>query len=106
MCNSDRIPKYQFADEHWNTIKVAVLEGDSIIKDLVAMSFYDSKPVYFLSSIIPYVKWNKILKIVYSKKYDKKVTLQFLRQNFVDDYSNDMNSVDRADQLRTSYNVG
>ena len=43
----------QIADEHRNTVKVAVLEGDSIIKDLVDISFYDSKPVYFLSSVIP-----------------------------------------------------
>ena len=43
---------------------------------------------------------------IYSKKVGKKVALSFLRPNFVDDYNNDINSVDRADQLRTSYNVG
>ena len=30
-----------------NTLKVAVLEGDGQLRDLVAISNYDSKPVYF-----------------------------------------------------------
>ena len=46
----------QIVDEYQNTVKAAVLEGDSIIKDLVAISLYDSQPVYFLSSVILYVK--------------------------------------------------
>ena len=28
------------ADEQRNTVKVAILEGDSIIEDLIAISFY------------------------------------------------------------------
>ena len=99
-------PNSQIADEHQNAVKAAVLEGDSIIKDLVAISLYDSQPVYFLSSVILYVKWTQFWKKVYGKKLDRKETLPFLRPNFVDDYNNDMNPVDRADQLRTSYNVG
>ena len=88
------------------TVKVAILEGDSIIEDLIAISFYDSKPVYFLSSTISEIKWNTVSKRIFSKNLDKKVLLPFLRPNFVDDYNYDMNSVDRADQLRTNYNVG
>ena len=30
-----------------NTVKVAVLRGDENVKDLVSISLYDSKPVYF-----------------------------------------------------------
>ena len=45
-------------------------------------------------------------KNIFSKCLDKKVSLQFLRPNFVDDYNHDMNSVDRADHLRTNYCVG
>jgi len=96
----------KMADEQRNTVKVAVLDGDSAIKDLVAISFYDSKPVYFLSSVIPEVKWSTVNKKVYSKALNKKINLEFLRPNFVDEYNYDMNSVDRADQLRTNYNVG
>ena len=41
---------------------MAVLHGDRIVKDLIAISFYDYKPVYFLSTVIPEVKWTKINK--------------------------------------------
>ena len=68
--------------------------------------FYDSKPVYFLSTVIPEVKWTKINKKIYSKNLNRKVVLPFLRPNFVDEYNQDMNSMDRADQLRTNYSVG
>ena len=96
----------KIADEIRNTVKVAVLNGDKTVKDLVAISFYDSKPVYFLSTVIPEVKWTKINKKIYSKNLNRKVVLPFLRPNFVDEYNQDMNSVDRADQLRTNYSVG
>ena len=35
----------------WGTVKGAVLEGDSEIPDLVARSYYNQKPVHFLSTI-------------------------------------------------------
>ena len=95
----------RIADEIRNTVKVAVLNGDKTVKDLVAISFYDSKPVYFLSTVIPEVKWTKINKKIYSKNLNRKVVLPFLRPNFVDEYNQDMNSVDRGDQLRTNYSV-
>ena len=44
------------ADETRNTVKVAVLEYDSSSTNLLAISYYDSKPVYFLSTVIPEVK--------------------------------------------------
>ena len=59
----------KLADEQRNTVKVAVLKGDSSIKDLVAISFYDSKPVYFLSSVIPEVKWSTVHKKKSTAKY-------------------------------------
>ena len=91
---------------HRNMVKVTVLNGESTIQDLVTISFYDSKPVYFLSTVIPEVKWRKVNEKFYSKNLNRKVTLPFLRQNFVDENNQDMNSVDRADQLRTNYSVG
>ena len=93
-------------DEQRNTIKVAVLEGDPLIKDLVAISYYDTKPVYFLSSVIDDVKWIVKSREIYSKNLEKKVQKYFLRPNFVNAYNYDMNSVDQADQLRTNYQVG
>ena len=64
-------------DEQRNTIKVAVLEGDPLTKDLVAISFYDTKPVYFLSSVIDEVKWIVKSHEIYSKNLEKKVQKYF-----------------------------
>ena len=89
-----------------DTVKVAVLEGDSQVKDLVAKSYYDSKPVYFLSTVIPNISWHTCGKQVYSKMLKEKVTKKFLRPNFVNVYNFDMNSVDRADHLRKNYCMG
>ena len=34
------------------TVKVEILEGNPEAKNLLAISIYDSKPVYFLSTVI------------------------------------------------------
>ena len=34
------------------TIKVAVLYGDPDIKQMIAISYYDFKPIYFLSTVV------------------------------------------------------
>ena len=60
-------------DEQRNTIKVAVLEGDPLIKHLVAISYYDTKPVYFLSTVIEDVRWIVKSREIYSKNLEKKV---------------------------------
>ena len=60
-------------DEQRNTIKVAVLEGDPLIKHLVAISYYDTKPVYFLSTVIEDVRWIVKSREIYSKNVEKKV---------------------------------
>ena len=96
----------KMADEQRNTVKVAVLENDTTIKDLVAISFYDSKPVYFLSTVIPEVKWTAVSKHIFSKTLQRKISLPFLRPNFFNKYNFDMKSVNRADHLRTNYKVG
>jgi len=93
------------SDEKRNTVTFALLENDSKIEDLVAVSFYDSKPVYFLSTVIPEVKWTIVSKKVFSKLLQRKVSLPFSRHNFVNEYNFDINSVDRADQLSTNYKV-
>ena len=55
-----------------NTIKVAVLEGDTKVNDLVAISYYDSKPCYFLSTVIDEVSWVTCGKQIYSKLMKKR----------------------------------
>lgn len=46
-------------------VKAAVLKGDDKLPDLVAVSYYDSKPVHFLSTICESIAWKKIKREVY-----------------------------------------
>ena len=50
------------------TVRAAVLKDDSKVKDLIAFSVYDSKPVHFLSSAATSLKWLKKTKRVYDTK--------------------------------------
>ena len=40
-----------------HTVKAAVLRGDEVCKDLLAVSIYDTKPVYFLSHAAEKLEW-------------------------------------------------
>ena len=93
------------ADVHavQGTIKGVVLEGDSDIPDLVAMSYYDQKPVHFLSTICESIKWIQCEKPVYCVEMDQVETLKFLCLNINNDYNHDMGGVDIASQLWNYY---
>ena len=88
------------------TVKVAVLKNDPVIKDLVAISYYDSKPVYFLSTIIKNVTWTMKEKKVYNPATAKMYPMKFIRPNFADDYNQDMDHVDITDHLAKNYQLG
>ena len=85
------------------TVKAAVLEGDSEMPDLVAVSYYDQKPVHFLSTICESIKWIQCEKKVYCVETDQVENMKFLHLNVNDDYNNDMGGCDIADQLRNYY---
>ena len=70
-----------------NAVQVAVLGGDKQIDNLVAFSFYDSKLVYFLSMVVPEIKWDMCGKKIFSKQLKEKATKKLLRPNFVYVYS-------------------
>ena len=69
-------------------MKVAVLEGDKIVKDFIAFSYHDSKPVYF-----------------YLQLYWNRKSLKKLRPNCFKCYNSDMDSVYRADHLKENYEL-
>ena len=46
------------------TVKAAVLEGDLDCTNLVALSVYDSKPVYYLSMVYSKLRWVEVKKDV------------------------------------------
>ena len=49
------------------TLKVATLKGDPSISGIVALSLYGSKPFYLISNACEVVKWNKMIRKVWSK---------------------------------------
>ena len=87
------------------TVKAAVLENDSKCKGLIALSFYDSKPVYFISKACETIQWIKKSRKLYHKDKGEKVNVPFYRLNIVDDYNYGMGNVDQADQLRLQYRI-
>ena len=85
------------------TVKAAVLEGDTNCPELVAVSFYDQKPVHFLSTICETIQWRVKERAVYNVDTDKVEMMRFLRLDINDDYNHKMCNVDIADQLRNYY---
>ena len=85
------------------TVKAAVLEGDGEISGLVAVSYYDQRPVHFLSTICEMIKQVQCTKHVYCVETEQVEEVKFLHLNINDDYDHDMGNVDIADQLRNYY---
>ena len=91
------------ANLHYGDVKAVVLQGDPSCPNLIAFSVYDAKPVYFLTTAAEKVCWHKNMLSVYDETQRKKVKINYywnIIQNF---YNFHMNSVDVADQLRSSY---
>ena len=86
-----------------HTVKAAVLKGDKVSKDLVSVSLYDTKPVYFLSNACQELKWIEKERKVFDPKQKKTVRMPFYRLNIIDFYNHNMGNVDLADQLRNHY---
>ena len=86
------------------TLKVAKMVGDPKC-EMVAVSLYDQKPVYLLSTSCPTVEWRRKTRKLYHKALNKKVEVPFYRLNVIDDYNMHMNNVDVADQLRLQYRI-
>ena len=87
------------------TVKAAVLVGDRLCPDLLAISVYDTKPVHFLSMVSDSIKWVEKDRSVYDPAQEKNRAFKFLRLNVNNDYNNDMGHVDVADQLRGYYRM-
>lgn len=82
------------------TVKVSQLVGDSSCSRLVAVSLYDSKPVYLISNASDKVEWTRQERNVWHKGKGKKVSTPFYQLHIVDQYNYGMGSVDQADQLQ------
>ena len=85
------------------TVKTVVLKGDNCCPDLVAVSFYDTKPVHFLSTICEGIKWRRLKREMFCVDTGKPETVTYLRLNIRDDYNKDMGHVDISNQLQNQY---
>jgi hypothetical protein len=85
------------------TVKVARLVGDPDLKDLVAVSYYDVKPFYFMTNAWTDIKWIKKHRQVWSSTLKRMVKMPYHRLNIIDTYNYNMNNVDISDQLRGVY---
>jgi len=65
--------------EEQRNVKAAVLVGDSACQGLVSLSFYDSKPVYFVSNACEKIYWKK--KVV---NYGTRTKARKLKHHFID----------------------
>ena len=81
-----------------DTVRAAMLDGDSKCKNLIALSFYDSKPVYFISNACEKIHWIKKKRKLWHKEKGAKVDVPFYRLNIVK-YNYGMGNVDQADQF-------
>ena len=65
----------ELASKVKGTVKVAVLHGEDRCRDLLAISYYDSKPVYFITNVMEKVRFSKIVPAFY---YDLQTIYLYL----------------------------
>jgi hypothetical protein len=80
-------------------VKAAHLQGDGVVKCLLASSVYDTKPVHYLSMVYIKLEWVVVEKKVYNIDTQKTEYIRFLRLNVIHKYNHTMVHVDVADQL-------
>jgi hypothetical protein len=85
------------------TLKVARLVGEPRLKDLIAVSYYDVKPFYFMTNSWDEIKWIKKTRQVWSNNLKRMINMPYHRLNLIETYNYNMNNVDIADQLRGVY---
>jgi len=85
------------------TLRATVLEGDNRCSQLVACSFYDSKPVYFISMVAESIDGITKERKVFDKDEQVVTPMEFSRLHMTDDNNNNMYKVDIANQLRNYY---
>ena len=72
MYSTDMITRKEDRLQSKGTVKAAVLENDSKCKGLIVLSFYDSKPFYFVTKACKNIQWIKKLASFIIKKKVRK----------------------------------
>jgi hypothetical protein len=87
------------------TVKAAHLQGDDVVKCLLASSANDTKPVHYSSMVSVKLEWVVVEKKVYNVDTQKTEHIRFLGLNLIHKYNHTMGHVDVADQLRGSHQI-
>ena len=95
----EEVKKAEAIHAVWGTVKAAVLEGDDEVPGLLAVSYYDQKPVHFLSTVCKNIKWVQCEKKVYCVETEQVETMMFLWLSINNEYNYGMGGVDIVDQL-------
>ena len=82
-----------------NTVKVAMLKGDSICKPLVCISLYNSKHVYILTTACSEVKWIRKKRKVWHKERKEYVWITFMRLNAINFHNNNMGTTNTEPRM-------
>lgn len=98
----NNVPDPRMVDKRPGQMKAAVLIDDDTCQNLLAAFVYDQKPVTILSSISESITWKVSTRKIYSHLASKDVDMQYLQLKIIDNYNNNVNSIDLADQMCTS----
>jgi hypothetical protein len=85
------------------TVKAAVLEGDNIVPNLVAVSVYNTKRVHLLSMSSESIEWITKERKVFATSTGRYKRMKFLQLNVNDNLNKEMGHVAVLDQLRNYY---
>ena len=99
----DEVNKKTIFERVQNTVKVALLWGDSICKYLVCVSLYETKPAYLLCTDCSEAKWILKHRKVFLKNTQQVLLIPFYFLNIVDYYYYNMGGIYISDQLRNVY---
>jgi hypothetical protein len=76
------------------TVKAAHLQGDNVVKFLLASSVYDTKPVHYLSMVSVKLEWVVVENKFYNVDTQKTEYIRFLRFNVIHKYNHTTGHVD------------
>lgn len=85
------------------TLKVYMLNRDTVIPNFVAISSYDSKPFYYMSDTYEVANWNQTTRQVWHRYLQKVVEIPLFSLNLIRDYNHGINDVDLPDHVRNVY---
>ena len=77
--------------------------GEDKVPWLVASSVYDTKPVHYLSMLLGWIEWIKVVKKIWNLDTEQWEDVNFICMNFINKYNFTMGPFYISDQLQGNY---